>query len=77
VNIRLTPGDFQVLEAAAFVHQLTPASLLTDIAEEALSRMQREPAVETALRARSEGVAAGEAVVSPIEVGRTFRRAKE
>jgi hypothetical protein len=76
INIRLYSADFEVLEAAAYVHRLTPAGLLTEMAEEAIGELGREAATQTALKARGEADRAVGGTVSPIAAGRTVRRSK-
>lgn len=74
INIRLSKGDFEVLEAAAFVNRLTPTMLLTELAEEAMDGLRQEPATEAAMRAREDADTATGGTVSPITAGRTVRR---
>jgi hypothetical protein len=54
VNLRLPREVFDVLEAAAFVHRVSPSALLTEVAEEAIDDLRREKPVEAALSARAE-----------------------
>ena len=77
INIRLSNGDFEALEAAAFVHRLTPAMLLTEIAEEAINDLLQEPATQMAVKARKEAETSAEGTVSPISAGRTVRRSRK
>lgn len=74
INIRLSDADFEVLEAAAFVNRLTPAMLMTEIAEEALQGLRGDPATKTALHARVEADTGSRGTVAPISAGRTVRR---
>jgi hypothetical protein len=77
INIRLSDGDFEVLEAAAFVHRLTPSALLTEVAEEAVVEFRREPTTDAALNARRAADTGVEGSVSPIAAGRTARRKRK
>jgi len=54
VNIRLPPKLFEILEAAAYVQRVTPATLLTEAAEETIDAYAREAAVQSALKARAD-----------------------
>lgn len=76
VNVRLPPDLFEVLEAAAFAQRLTPSTLLTDLAEEAISRIGEEASTQTAMRARREADTALDQTVSPITGRKTVRRIK-
>lgn len=77
INIRLSDADFEVLEAAAFVHRLTPSALLTEVAEEAILDFRREATTDAALNARRSADTAAEGSVSPIAAGRTARRKRK
>ncbi len=74
VNVRLPPDLYEVLEAAAFAQRLTPSTLLTDLAEEAIDRLGREPSTQMALRARQEAETTLGQAVSPITGRKTVRR---
>lgn len=54
-NVRLAPDRFEILEAAAFVHEDGgPSKLLERLAEEAIDRYVTEQPVKKALEARRE-----------------------
>lgn len=60
VNVRLSPEQGAILDAAAFVHNDTPGHLARDAVCAAIERYAALPTVKKALEARAEQVAASE-----------------
>ena len=70
-NIRLSPERHELLEAAAFVHRAGTATKLAEqIVDEALDRYATQPAVQKALEARRQQVAADEGKLSHLPISK-------
>jgi hypothetical protein len=67
VNIRLSQDLFEVLEAAAYVQRVTPATLVAEAAEESIDQYAKEASVQTALEARREADSATAGKLRPIK----------
>jgi hypothetical protein len=73
VNVRVPPPTFQILEAAAFVHETSVATMLLELAEDAAEGWRHDPLIQTALRARRERAERESADILPLDRGRRNR----
>jgi len=73
VNVRVPPSTFQVLEAAAFVHETTVATMLLELAEDAAEGWRRDSLVQGALRTRRERAERESGDILPLDRGRRNR----
>lgn len=58
LNVRLNKPHRAVLDAAAFVHETTPARIVQELAEHAIADYEKQPTVQKALEARAEQTSA-------------------